>query len=68
MLGFRLESTEPFSFVLSLTQVETKSMEEEAKPGWWEGKKIDEDKVPAETTDIWLGQREELDGELGLQT
>ena len=29
-------------------------------------KEIDEDKVPAETTYIWLGQTEELDGELGL--
>lgn len=29
-------------------------------------KEIAEDKVPAETTYIWLGQTEELNGELGL--
>lgn len=29
-------------------------------------KEIDEDKVPAETTYIWLGQTEELDGKVRL--
>lgn len=30
-------------------------------------KETNEDKVPAETTYIWLDQTEELDGELGLR-
>lgn len=66
--GLQLESTEAFSSALSHTpggnQVSVE--EKEAKPGQWEGKELDEDKVAAEPTDIWLGHVEELDGERGL--